>query len=51
MTPAANGALQAERIPGARLEIFPHGRHVFFDEFSSEVNPVVLGFLESHRAR
>ncbi|MFD2795243.1 alpha/beta fold hydrolase [Promicromonospora vindobonensis] len=51
MTPAANGVLLAERIPGARLEIFPRGRHGFFDEFSAEVNPVVLGFLEPHLVR
>ncbi len=48
MTPAANSELLAGRIPGAELRIWPHGRHGFFEEFSSDVNPVVLDFLASH---
>ncbi|MYM19317.1 alpha/beta fold hydrolase [Brevibacterium sp. 5221] len=44
MTPAANARLLAERIPGARLELFP-GRHGFFSEYADEVLPRVREFL------
>ncbi|GAA0998660.1 alpha/beta hydrolase [Acrocarpospora macrocephala] len=51
MTPVDNAALLAERIPDARLQVCPRGRHGFFEEFSSHVTPAVLGFLASQVAR
>lgn len=46
MVPTANAPLLAERIPGARLWLHEGGRHGFFEEFATEVTPVVRGFLE-----
>lgn len=45
MTLAANAHLLAERIHGADLQIFPGGRHGFFEEFASQVTPAVLDFF------
>ncbi|WP_313818067.1 alpha/beta fold hydrolase [Citricoccus sp.] len=45
MVPAENAALIAQRIPGARLRLYPGGRHGFFEEFAEQVVPDVLGFL------
>lgn len=45
MTPTANAPLLADRIPRARLEVFPGARHGFFEEFADQVNPVVREFL------
>lgn len=47
MTPAVNASLLAERIPGARLRTYSHGRHGFFDEYASQVTPGVIDFLTS----
>jgi pimeloyl-ACP methyl ester carboxylesterase len=45
MAPVENAELIADRIPGARLQITPAGRHGFFDEFSATVTPQVLAFF------
>lgn len=50
MTPVENAALLAERIPGARLELYPRARHGFFDECSARVNATVLEFAREHSA-
>ncbi|CAA7599413.1 Alpha/beta hydrolase fold-1 [Acididesulfobacillus acetoxydans] len=42
--PPQNSALLAERIPGARLLIFPEAGHLFFIEQAEEFNRQVLGF-------
>ncbi|MGM7669767.1 alpha/beta fold hydrolase [Microbacterium sp. A93] len=45
MVPTENAALIAERIPDARLRLYPGGRHGFFEELEQEVTPEILGFL------
>jgi pimeloyl-ACP methyl ester carboxylesterase len=50
MTPAANARLLADRIPGAGLQVYPGGRHGFFEEFAQQVNPAVLEFFAGSRA-
>lgn len=47
MTPAENASLLAGRIPGAELQVYPGGRHGFFEEFSGQVTPAVTGFLRA----
>lgn len=46
MVPTANAPLLAERIPGALLHLHEGGRHGFFEEFATEITPLVRGFLE-----
>lgn len=46
MVPTANAPLLAERIPGARLHLHEGGRHGFFEEFATEVTPLIRDFLE-----
>lgn len=48
MTPVVNAELLAGRIPGARLEVHPTGRHGFFDEYADHINATVLAFLTEH---
>ncbi|OLT38466.1 alpha/beta hydrolase [Saccharomonospora sp. CUA-673] len=43
--PAANAALLAERIPGARLELIPGARHAYFEERRDVAGPLVVDFL------
>lgn len=45
MVPAANAFAIAGRIPGARLHLVPGGRHGFFEEYASQVTPLVAHFL------
>lgn len=45
MVPTVNAATIADRVPGARLRLFPGGRHGFFEELADEVDPVVEDFL------
>ncbi|HEV7628972.1 MAG TPA: alpha/beta fold hydrolase [Streptomyces sp.] len=45
LNPTANAPLLAGRIPGARLELIPGGRHAYFGEFRSVAGPLVLDFL------
>lgn len=45
MVPTVNGRVLANRIPRARLELTPRGRHGFFDEFAADVTPRVQAFL------
>lgn len=45
MVPTVNGRVLANRIPRARLELTPRGRHGFLDEFADDVTPRVLTFL------
>lgn len=45
MTPAENARLLANRIPGAGLQVYPGGRHGFFEEFAQRVAPAVLEFF------
>lgn len=47
MMPVDNAALLADRIPDSRVQIFPRGRHGFFEEYSTQVTPAVLDFLSS----
>jgi pimeloyl-ACP methyl ester carboxylesterase len=50
MTPSSNARLLADRIPGAGLQIYPGGRHGFFEEFAQQVTPTVLEFFAGSRA-
>lgn len=46
MVPTANASLLAERIPGALLHLHDGGRHGFFEEFATEITPLVRAFPE-----
>lgn len=46
VVPVENGRLLAARIPGARLELFPGGGHLFFIEQADRFNAVVTRFLQ-----
>jgi hypothetical protein len=48
--PAANAALLANRIPGARLHLISGERHAYFEEFRSEASPLVIEFLREYPA-
>ncbi|WP_223279589.1 alpha/beta fold hydrolase [Streptomyces sp. SDr-06] len=48
LTPPANGALLAERIPGATLRLLTGARHAYFLERSEEAGGAVLDFLAAH---
>lgn len=48
LNPTENASLLAARIPDARLELVPGGRHGFFTEFAARVNPLVTGHVERH---
>jgi pimeloyl-ACP methyl ester carboxylesterase len=45
MSPVRNAHLLAGRIPEARLHLVKGGRHGFFEEYRSEVVPIVRSFL------
>lgn len=45
VVPAENARLLAEKIAGARLELFPGAGHLFFIEKAAEFNRKVLDFL------
>jgi pimeloyl-ACP methyl ester carboxylesterase len=46
LVPPGNSLLLQGRIPQARLETFPAGRHCFFMEFSALFNQKVVNFFE-----
>ncbi|KJS32733.1 MAG: hypothetical protein VR64_05445 [Desulfatitalea sp. BRH_c12] len=48
LVPAQNSFILAERLPAARLSVFPKGRHCFFMEFADRFNAEVVTFFE-HR--
>ncbi len=43
--PVENGRIVAEAIPGARLKLYPGGRHLFFMECADELNADIVAFL------
>ena len=43
--PVQNGRILAERIPKARLVIYPRAKHIFFVECAAELNAEVMAFL------
>ncbi|GAB3562394.1 alpha/beta hydrolase [Amycolatopsis endophytica] len=45
LTPAANAALLAERIPDARVHLLPGARHAYFEECRPKASECVLDFL------
>jgi pimeloyl-ACP methyl ester carboxylesterase len=45
MIPVENGEALARGIPGARLIVYPKGRHVFFAELAEQVNGDIAAFL------
>jgi pimeloyl-ACP methyl ester carboxylesterase len=45
--PVENGRILAAGIPGAKLKLFPGGRHLFFMECADELNADIVGFLQS----
>jgi 3-oxoadipate enol-lactonase len=45
MIPVENGQMIARAIPGARLIVYPKGRHVFFSELGAQVNADIVAFL------
>ena len=47
--PVENGRTLAARIPAARLITWPEGRHLFFAEFSDEVDEAIIAFLRDGR--
>ncbi|MFC3997383.1 alpha/beta fold hydrolase [Nocardiopsis sediminis] len=48
LTPAANAGILADRIPGARVHIFPGARHGYLHEARPEADGAVLDFLAAH---
>ena len=46
MVPVDNGRLLAEAIPGARLIVYPEGRHIFFAECAEQLNADIAAFLQ-----
>ncbi len=46
MVATANAPLLAERIPGAVLHLHEGGRHGFFEEFATDITPLVGDLLE-----
>ncbi|UWE10799.1 alpha/beta fold hydrolase [Actinacidiphila bryophytorum] len=46
LNPAANAALLAARIPGARLHLLPGARHAYFDECRPLASELVADFLD-----
>jgi pimeloyl-ACP methyl ester carboxylesterase len=48
LIPPENSRFLAEHIPGARLAVFPKGRHSFNVEFEEESNSAVLDFVQRH---
>jgi pimeloyl-ACP methyl ester carboxylesterase len=49
LTPSANAALLADRIPRATLRVLPGGRHGYLHEQRDVASPLVLDFLRRHR--
>ncbi len=47
LVPAANGRLLAERIPDARLMLYPGARHAYHVEFAEQSAADVLAFLDA----
>ncbi|UQS24692.1 alpha/beta hydrolase [Amycolatopsis thermalba] len=45
LTPAVNATLIAQRIPGARVHVFPGARHAYFEECRPEASDLVADFL------
>ncbi len=43
--PVENGRIVAAAIPGARLKLYPGGRHLFFMECADELNADIVAFL------
>jgi 3-oxoadipate enol-lactonase len=48
MSPFRLSRLMAEKIPGAKLTVFPESGHVLAFENSTAFNPVALDFLKKH---
>lgn len=46
--PVENGKIIASAIPGARLKLYPGGRHLFFTECADELNRDITAFLNEH---
>ena len=44
MSPVENAHLLADRIPSARLHVVEGGRHGFFEEYRTEVVPLICSF-------
>ncbi len=51
LIPAANGAIIAERIPGAELVILEGLGHGFYSEQPEKVNGILIEFMKRHPAR
>jgi len=43
--PVENGKIIAAAVPGARLKLYPGGRHLFFTECADELNRDIVAFL------
>ena len=48
VVPVENGRIIADAIPGARLEIFPHAKHIVFTECAGQVNRDIIDFLNEN---
>jgi pimeloyl-ACP methyl ester carboxylesterase len=51
LIPAANSALIAERIPGAKLVVIPKASHVFATDQSEAANQAIMEFLQTQAPR
>ncbi len=45
--PVENGRILAAGIPGAKLKLYPGGRHLFFKECATELNADIVAFLQA----
>ncbi|MFE0906567.1 alpha/beta fold hydrolase [Streptomyces mutabilis] len=45
LNPTANAPLLADRIPDARVHLFPDTRHAYFEEARTHASPLALDFL------
>jgi pimeloyl-ACP methyl ester carboxylesterase len=51
LVPVGNGKLIAERIPGAKLALFPQASHIYSTDQPEATQQVVLEFLDAHAGR
>ncbi len=49
--PVENGKTVAAGIPGARLKLYPGGRHLFFTECADDLNRDIVAFLNEDDGR
>lgn len=50
VVPVQNARNLASQIPGARLKVYPHAKHIFFIECADELNDDITAFLTENEA-